>query len=62
MQVLAEGVKAAGSLASSDVSDALRGNQITTLLDGLRFTEGGDLENPEIWIYQVQNGEFVQVE
>ena len=62
MQVLAEGVRNAASLASNDIASALRSSSINTLLDALTYQESGDLENPQIWIYQVQNGEFVQVE
>ena len=62
MQVLAEGVRNAASLASNDIASALRSSSINTLLDALTYQESGDLENPQIWVYQVQNGEFVQVE
>ncbi len=62
MQVLAEGVKAADSLEADAVANALRSNEIPTVLGGLRFDEKGDLANPQIWIYQVENSEFRQVE
>ncbi len=62
MQVLAEGIKRADELEASAVSNALRGSQVQTLLNGFQYRENGDLADPKIWIYQVVNGEFVQVE
>lgn len=62
MQVLAEGVKSADSLEADAIASALRGNEIPTVLGGLRFDEKGDLANPQIWIYRVENNEFRQVE
>jgi branched-chain amino acid transport system substrate-binding protein len=62
MQVLAEGVRQAGSLGAAVVTDALRQNSLTTLLDDLRYQPNGDLVDPQIWIYQVVGGEFQQIE
>ncbi len=62
LQVLAEGVRKADSLDAGRVADALRSNAVTTLLQDLRFEQNGDLSAPKIWIYQVVNGEFQQVE
>ncbi len=62
MQVLAEGVRAADSVEADAIATALRSNGISTLLGEMRFDEKGDLSNPQIWIYQVQNSEFKQVE
>ena len=62
MQVLAEGVRKADSLESTSVADALRSNAVSTLLQDLRFEQNGDLSEPKIWIYQVVEGEFQQVE
>ena len=62
MQVLAEGVRQAGSLGAAVVADALRQNSLTTLLDELRYQPNGDLVDPQIWIYQVVGGEFQQIE
>ena len=61
MQVLAEGARKADSLAYDLIGDALRSNPIATLLDTVQFSDSGDLVNPQIWIYQVVEGEFVQV-
>ena len=62
MQVLAEGVRQAGSLGAAVVADALRQDSLTTLLDDLRYQPNGDLVDPQIWIYQVMGGEFQQIE
>jgi branched-chain amino acid transport system substrate-binding protein len=62
MQVLAAGVRAADSLGAATVADALRGNNLETLLGGLRYQPNGDLVDPQIWIYQVSGGDFQQVQ
>ncbi|MBI3959000.1 MAG: branched-chain amino acid ABC transporter substrate-binding protein [Chloroflexi bacterium] len=61
MQVLAEGVKAADSLEADAIAQTLRSKGIPTVLGEMRFDEKGDLANPQIWIYQVENSEFRQV-
>lgn len=61
MQVLAAGVRRADSFDSAKVSDALRSAPVETLLGDLRFQSDGDLTDPQIWIYQVDAGEFAQV-
>lgn len=62
LQVLAEGVRKADSLDPGRVADALRSNAVATLLQDLRFEQNGDLSEPKIWIYQVVDSEFQQVE
>jgi branched-chain amino acid transport system substrate-binding protein len=62
MQALAEAVRDADSFEREAVAEALRDNTIDTLLGDLTFEADGDLVNPKIWIYQVQNEEFAQVE
>lgn len=62
MQVLTEGIRKADSLEMARIANALRGNAIPTLLGDLRFNENGDLVDPGIWIYQVNENEFQQVE
>ena len=61
MQVLAEGARAAKDLNAQDIAGALRSGAVETILDGLTFEADGDLANPQIWIYQVQDDEFRQV-
>lgn len=62
MQVLADGVRQADELNASKIADAIRNNALETLLKALRFASNGDLVDPQIWIYQVVNGEFQQVQ
>ncbi len=62
MQVLAGAARAADSLSAGAIAETLRNDAITTLLGDLRFEPDGDVVDPQIWIYQVQDGEFVQVE
>ncbi len=61
MQALAEAVRAADSFERDAVSEALRARTIETLLGDLQFEDDGDLVNPQIWIYQVQNEQFAQI-
>jgi branched-chain amino acid transport system substrate-binding protein len=61
MQALAAAVRDADSFDRDAVAEALRDNTIDTLLGDLRFEDDGDLVDPQIWIYQVQNEEFAQV-
>ncbi len=62
MQVLADGAQKADSLQADAVAQAIRTNALDTILDPLRFDEKGDLVDPQIWIYQVVDGEFQQVQ
>ena len=62
MQVLTEGAREAGSLNANAIADALRKNTLQTLLDGLSYQPDGDLEDAQIWIYQVEGGEFKQIQ
>ena len=62
MQVLAEGVQHANSLDATNIADALRQEKLETLLGELSYEPNGNLANPGIWIYQVTNEEFEQVD
>jgi branched-chain amino acid transport system substrate-binding protein len=62
MQVLAEGVKHANTLDSDSVADALRREQLETMLGELSYESNGNLSEPGIWVYQVVNQEFEQVD
>jgi branched-chain amino acid transport system substrate-binding protein len=62
MQVLADGVREAGSIESAKIATALRENPAPTLLGDMTFDANGDLVDPQIWIYQVENAEFQQIE
>jgi branched-chain amino acid transport system substrate-binding protein len=61
MQVLAEGVKKAGSLSASRVADAIRKLDIKTPLGEVQYQDNGDLRAAQIYIFQVKGGQFVQV-
>jgi branched-chain amino acid transport system substrate-binding protein len=61
MQVLARGASEAKSLDANRIAEALRQNPVTTLLNEMSFDAGGDLVDPQIWIYQVVNDEFKQI-
>ena len=62
MQAMAEAAAKADSFDRDKVADALRSDAIPTLLNDLRFEQDGDVVEPKIWIYQVVDGEFQQVE
>jgi branched-chain amino acid transport system substrate-binding protein len=61
MQVLVDGVKNAGSLSADNVADAIRRLDITTALGRVQYRDDGNLRDPQIYLFQVQGGEFVQV-
>ena len=62
MEVLAEGVKKAGSLDALQVADSIRSLAgIETPMGSLSYNAEGDLRQPAIYIFQVQNGDWVQV-
>ncbi|HUW11399.1 MAG TPA: branched-chain amino acid ABC transporter substrate-binding protein [Anaerolineae bacterium] len=61
LQALAEGVKKAGSLDAGQIADALRRIDLQTLVGRVRYDDRGDLREPQIYIFQVQQNEFVQV-
>ena len=61
MEVLAEGVKKAGTLNAVKVADAIRKLDITTPLGKVQFQDNGDLRAAQIYIFQVKGGQFVQV-
>ncbi len=61
MQVLAEGVKKAGTLSAAKVSDAIRKLDLNTPLGAVQFQDNGDLRAAQIYIFQVKDGQFVQI-
>jgi branched-chain amino acid transport system substrate-binding protein len=62
MEVLAEAARQAGSLDAEAIAEALRQHNLPTLLDGLRYQPDGDLVDAQIWIYQVRDGQFQQID
>lgn len=61
MQVLAEGVKKAGTLTGQRVRDAIRALDVKTPLGEVQFQDNGDLRAAQIYVFQVKDGQFVQV-
>ncbi len=62
MAVLAEGVKQARSLDAEKVADALRQIEFSSPIGPIAYDEQGDLKQQTIYIFQVQEGEFVQIQ
>jgi branched-chain amino acid transport system substrate-binding protein len=62
LEVLAEGAERAGSLDAAEVADAIRSlSAVDTPMGDLSFDADGDLQNQRIYIFQVQDGDWVQV-
>ncbi len=61
MTVLASGVTHARSLDAATISQSLREIDITTLVGLVRYDDKGDLTDQRVYIFQVRDGEFVQV-
>jgi len=61
LAVLAEGVKQAKSLDAAEVAEALRSLDTQTPIGRINFDANGDLKAPQIYIFWVQDAEFVQV-
>ncbi len=62
LRVLAEGVKKAGSLDAAQVTAAIRSlSDIETPMGKLSYTPDGDLKEQTIYIFQVRQGDWVQV-
>jgi branched-chain amino acid transport system substrate-binding protein len=61
MAILAEGIKKANSLDAAQVAEAIRTLDYQGIIGELQFQPNGDLQNPQVYIFQVQDNEFVQV-
>ncbi len=61
MDVIAAGIKKANSFDTAQVADAIRSLDLQTLVGQVRYNSAGDLQQQPIYIFQVQNGEFVQL-
>lgn len=62
LEVLAEGVREAGSFDASEVAGAIHGLRgLETPMGSLSYNAQGDLQNQKIYIFQVQAGDWVQV-
>ena len=58
---LLEAIKAAGSTDSQKIMDALHTNLVDTPLGKIKFAPTGDAEGIGFSIYQVKNGDFVEL-
>ncbi|MBM4430002.1 MAG: hypothetical protein FJ026_06570, partial [Chloroflexi bacterium] len=61
MEVIAEGIKKAGTFDARRVADTIRGLDIQSLVGRISYDAAGDLKEQRVYIFQVENGEFVQV-
>ena len=62
LEVLAAGVEEAGSLDASAVAGAIhRLRGVDTPMGNLMYNDQGDLQNQKIYIFQVQDADWVQV-
>lgn len=62
LEVLAEGVREAKSFDASAVAGAIRNlSGLETPMGNISYDAQGDLENQKIYIFQVQNADWVQV-
>lgn len=62
MTVLAEGARRAKTLEAAAISSALRKGEWPSLVGTISYDEKGDLKQQRVYIFQVRNGEFVQVQ
>ena len=61
MEVIAEGVKKAGAFNAAKVADAIRNLDFESLVGHISYNAVGDLEEQRVYIFQVKDGDFVQV-
>ena len=62
LEVLAEGVKSADSFDAAQVANAIRGlPEVQTPMGNLSYSSEGDLTDQKIYIFQVVEGDWVQV-
>jgi branched-chain amino acid transport system substrate-binding protein len=62
MEVIAEGAREAGSIEAGEVAGAIRSLvSVETPMGNLSYDTEGDLEEQRIYIFQVQQGDWLQV-
>jgi branched-chain amino acid transport system substrate-binding protein len=61
MEVIAEGIKKAGTLNGARVADAIRELNIQSPVGQIAFDQTGDLREQRVYLFQVKDGDFVQV-
>jgi len=61
MEVIAEGVKKAGTFDASKVANAIRSLDFDSPVGHITYDAAGDLREQNIYIFQVRDGDFVQI-
>jgi branched-chain amino acid transport system substrate-binding protein len=61
LAVLAEGVKKAKSFDAAEVAEAIRALDFSAPIGRMSFDASGDLQAPQIYVFQVRDAAFVQV-
>ncbi len=61
MDVIASGIRKANSFDGRLVANAIRSIEMETLVGHVRFDASGDLQEQKVYIFQVKDGEFVQL-
>ena len=62
MTILAEATRKANSLDPAAIEQALHSNDFSALIGTVRYNANGDLKDQRIYMFQVRQGDFVQVE
>jgi ABC-type branched-subunit amino acid transport system substrate-binding protein len=61
MEVIAEGVKKAGTFDIGPVATAIRDLNFQSVVGRISYNDAGDLREQRIYIFQVRDGDFLQV-
>jgi branched-chain amino acid transport system substrate-binding protein len=61
MEVLAEGIKKAGSFDGPKVAEAIRQLGFESLIGQIDYDDSGDLKDQRLFIFEVKQGEFSQI-
>nr|MBC7245785.1 branched-chain amino acid ABC transporter substrate-binding protein [Chloroflexota bacterium] len=62
LDVISAGVKKAGTFEARKVAEAIRNLDFQSLVGHIRYDAAGDLTEQRIYIFQVKNGDFVQIQ
>ncbi|MCD6289280.1 MAG: branched-chain amino acid ABC transporter substrate-binding protein [Anaerolineae bacterium] len=62
MTVLAEAARHAKSIEGPQVAEALHDVRVDTIIGPIRYDENGDVQDAQVFIFQVREGDFVQVQ
>ncbi len=61
MEVIAQGVKKAGTFEGGQVAAAIRNLDFQSLVGHISYDDAGDLREQKIYIFQIRDADFVQV-